>query len=253
MSARSSARRAQEERDSTRSVKREGRKIFPCHYGGGFFVPNVQTQKMLQGFKRSIYLDVYAEDSKGIKYNIEIQNADDGAIPKRARFHAGMIDVHSLKAGQDFSELPECYVIFITRNDVLGLGRAVYTIHKYIDDVLEPFNDGLHTIYINCSAENDGSEIWKLIHDLQCPDAEEMYFPRLAERVSFLKGKDEEGGEKAVGYFEERKERAVKRAEKKTSESIARTLLRMGKNTFEDIAIATELTLEAVQRLAEKS
>lgn len=61
------------------------------------------------------------------------------------------------------------------------------------------------------------------------------------------------GGEKAVGYFEERKERAVKRAEKKTSESIARTLLRMGKNTLEDIAIATGLTLRTVQRLAEKS
>lgn len=32
-----------------------------------------RTQKMYQGFKRSIYLDIYAEDSKGILYNIEIQ------------------------------------------------------------------------------------------------------------------------------------------------------------------------------------
>ena len=61
------------------------------------------------------------------------------------------------------------------------------------------------------------------------------------------------GGEKAVGYFEERKERAVKRAEKKTSESIARNLLELGKLTLEEIATGTGLTLRTVQRLAEKS
>ena len=74
---------------------------------------------MLQGFKRSIYLDVYAEDSEGTRYNIEIQQSNDGAYFRLARFHMGTIDVHSLKAGQDFKELPECYVIFITREDVL--------------------------------------------------------------------------------------------------------------------------------------
>ncbi len=30
-------------------------------------VKNVQTQKMLQGFRRSVCLDVYAEDSKGVR------------------------------------------------------------------------------------------------------------------------------------------------------------------------------------------
>ena len=40
-------------------------------------VKTVRTQKMFQGFKRSIYLDVYAEDSKGVLYNIEIQQADE--------------------------------------------------------------------------------------------------------------------------------------------------------------------------------
>ena len=159
----------------------------------------------------------------------------------------GMIDVHSLEAGQKFSELPECYVIFITRNDVLGLGRAIYTIHKYIDEVLEPFDDGSHTIYINCSVEDDGSEIWKLIHDLQCLNAEDMYFPRLAERVEFFKGDNDEGGEGAMGYFKEREEKA----EKRSAENFARKCLGIGKMTLEDIATATGLTLKRVQRLAE--
>ena len=87
-----------------------------------------------------------SEDSKGTRYNIEIQQSNDGADLRRARFHMGMIDIHSLKAGQDFKELPECYVIFITQEDVLKCEKTVYTIHKYIDGDLVPVDDGLHTI-----------------------------------------------------------------------------------------------------------
>ena len=121
---------------------------------------------MFQGFRRSIYLDIYAEDSKGIRYNIEIQQSNEGADPRRARFHMGMVDVHSLKSGQDFRELPECYVIFITQKDVLRRGKTIYTIHKYIDGDPEVFDDGSHTIYINGAAKDDGTDLWKLIHDL---------------------------------------------------------------------------------------
>jgi len=35
-------------------------------------VKSARTQKMFQGFKRSIYLDIFAEDSKGVLYNIDI-------------------------------------------------------------------------------------------------------------------------------------------------------------------------------------
>ncbi len=125
-------------------------------------VKKAQTQRMFQGFSRSIYLDVFAEDSKGVFYNIEIQQADEGADPRRARFHAAMIDAHTLKASQDFKELPEVYVIFITLNDVLELNQTIYTIHKYIDGTSERFNDGSHIIYINGSAQDDGTDVWKL-------------------------------------------------------------------------------------------
>ena len=58
-----------------------------------------------------------------------------------------------------------------------------------------------------------------------------------------------------MGYFDERRERAVKAAEKKAekrnSENIARTFLAMGKLTVEEIASGTGLTLKRVQRLAE--
>ena len=179
-------------------------------------VISVHTQRMFQGFGRSIYLDIYAEDSKGVLYNIEIQQSNEGADPRRPRFHTGMIDTHRLKAGQDFKDLPELYVIFITQNDVLGLNQTIYTIHKYIDGVMKPFDDGSHLIYINGSAEDDGTEIWKLIHDFHSTKAEDMYFPRLAERVRYLK-ENEEGILAVSNYFEELQAKAVKEAEKKSA------------------------------------
>ena len=216
-------------------------------------VKSVRTQKMFQGFSRSVYLDVYAEDSKGVIYNIEIQQADDGADARRTRFHTGMIDVHALKAGQDFRELPEVYVIFITRNDVLGLNQAIYTIHKYIDGALKRFDDGAHVIYINGSAEDDGTEIWKLIHDLRSTEAKDMYLPKLSERVRFFK-EDEEGEIKMSNYFDERQEKAVakavEKAQKKSSEKTALSLIELGKLTLDEIAKCTGLTLRRVQMLA---
>ena len=50
---------------------------------------NNSMQKMFQGFMRSIYLDIYAEYSNGIRYKIEIQQSNEGADPRRARFLRG--------------------------------------------------------------------------------------------------------------------------------------------------------------------
>ena len=212
-------------------------------------VKAARTQKFFQGFKRSVYLDIFAEDSNGVLYNIEIQHADEGADPRRARFHTGMIDVHNLKAGQDFKELPECYVIFITLNDVLGMNQTIYTIHKYIDGSMKPFDDGSHLIYINSSAKDDGTEVGKLVHDLRCTKADEMFYPRLAARIKFLK-EDERGVKIVSDYFEELCEKAVKEAVEKAQERTVLNLIKLGKLSLEEIAKCSGLTLERVQMLA---
>ena len=89
-------------------------------------VKPARTQRDFQGFERSVTLDVFAVDSAKTNYNIEFQNTSEGADFRRARFHGGMIDVHSLKPGQPFKDLPECYVIFITQHDVIGYGKMIY-------------------------------------------------------------------------------------------------------------------------------
>lgn len=66
---------------------------------------------------RSVCLDVYATDNTGKKYDIEIQRADNGADPHRARYHSSALDVENLDEKQEYRELPDSYVIFITEND----------------------------------------------------------------------------------------------------------------------------------------
>lgn len=61
---------------------------------------------------------------------MELQQEEEGASARRARYHSGLLDMNTLEAGQDFDELPESYVIFITRDDVLGYGLPIYHINK---------------------------------------------------------------------------------------------------------------------------
>ena len=41
---------------------------------------------------RTVRIDVFATDSKGVRYNIEIQKASKGTGFKRARYHSSMLD-----------------------------------------------------------------------------------------------------------------------------------------------------------------
>ena len=71
---------------------------------------------------RCITIDIRAVDGNGKVYDIEVQRADTGAIPQRARFHSALIDSKLLEEGQKFKEIKDSYVIFITQNDVIGEG-----------------------------------------------------------------------------------------------------------------------------------
>ena len=78
--------------------------------------------KNLQG--RSAVMDCVARDSAGKQFDVEIQQDNEGASPKRARYHSGLMDMNTLNPGQDFEELPESYVLG-SDPEVY----AVYTVH----------------------------------------------------------------------------------------------------------------------------
>ncbi len=170
--------------------------------------------------KRSVRLDVFATDSKGKKYNIEIQRADKGAGAKRARYNSSIIDSKVLETGTKFDDLPETYVIFITENDVLGKGRPLYHIERYIVEEKEEFGDEAHIIYVNGAYRGDDL-LGHLMADFHCTEPSKMYYNKLRERVSYFK-ETKEGVAIMCRAMEEmvEKERAEAKLEGKQEERV---------------------------------
>ena len=149
--------------------------------------------KNLQG--RSLILDCLCSDTKGTVYNIEVQNDSHGASPKRARYHSGLIDMHILKKGKTFENLPESYVIFICAKDILKENKQIYHISRTIQESGSKFPDQAEIIYVNTSKSSD-NEQGILIKDFYTKDPKKMHSRVLAKRVADLKeNKNIEKGE----------------------------------------------------------
>ena len=197
--------------------------------------------RSLQG--RGVRFDVFARDSKGREYDIEIQRADRGAEPRRARYNSALMDANALKSGEDLGALRDTYVIFITENDVMKRGRDVYSYLRIEENDGDRLNDGTHIIYVN-GATRSATEIGRLVHDLQCPDAAKMYFDLLKKRVSQFKNSEE--GRYAMCKAMEKIEA---RGERKNMLATAKRMLKSGMLALKDIAKFSGLPLAEVKKL----
>ena len=166
--------------------------------------------KNLQG--RSVILDCLCTDESGAVYNIELQNNRSGASPLRARYHAGMIDMHILKAGENFTRLPESYVIFICRKDVLKENRQIYHVKRIIEESGNTFPDKAQIIYINTEKSSD-DDLGRMIKDFYTEDPKDIRSAVLARRISELKmpSKAEKGEDAEMTTYYDRLKRQWKK------------------------------------------
>ena len=213
--------------------------------------------KRLAG-SRSLILDVMAGDTTGRKYDFEIENWN--ATPERGEVHLAAMVVENLHEGDDFSDLPETYVIFFSDGDAVGNGRAVNKFSfrnddEYIkDDVSVPnphqsMKGRTHILFVNGSYKDDKSDIGKLIHDFKCINANEMYFPNLAERARYLK-ENPKGVKEVSSIMDEALKEMADYTRWEERISVAVKMLQLGKVTHEDIATVTGLTLNEIKTLA---
>lgn len=194
---------------------------------------------------RSITLDIHAVDAQKREYDIEVQRADAGADVHRARFHSSMLDSKMLKAGQEFKEIKDSYVIFISENDLMGAGLPLYHVERTIQETGVVFGDGSHILYVNGSYKDDKDPVGRLMHDFRCVSSVDMFYPLLAEQVKHFK--ETEGGRAVMSKNVE--DWAMGKVFEKQKES-AKRLIARGKLTLEEIAEDTELPLEVVEELA---
>ena len=180
---------------------------------------------------RALVLDCLCTDEKGLLYNIEVQNSSAGAIPKRARYHAALMDTHTLKKGEKFSKLPESYVIFITDKDVLGEGEQLYRIERVIRKSGSLFRDGSHIFYFNTVRQDDNA-LGKLARDFKEANPKEIQSEVLSHRVASLKeGKlDREGEKKMNVLLEKYRKKAVEEGIEKGIEQGIEQGMQQGQN-----------------------
>lgn len=158
----------------------------------------------------SVRFDVFAKDSTGRPYDIEIQRADKGATPQRARYNNSVLDTYSLEKSKDYTELTENYIIFITENDVLGKQLPLYHIERKIIETDELFDDGSHIIFVNGQYKNPDNEIGKLMHDFRCTNADDMNYKHLADKVRYFK-ESKEGSDTMCKMMEDMRNDAEKK------------------------------------------
>lgn len=217
-------------------------------------VIDVHTQVFVENLlNRSVRLDVLATDAAGRKINVEIQRSDKGAGRKRARYNSSMMDANLLEKGADFDSLPETYVIFITENDVMGEGRPLYKVERYLESSGKRFDDGAHILYVN-GAYRDESPIGKLMHDFSCTDPKDMNYEVLAERVSFFKEQKEGVAimckvmeDMRLQEREEGREEGLKAGQAGEKREVAIRMLQIGKYTLEEISDIADIPLDEVK------
>ena len=221
-------------------------------------VKSVRTQEPLKNLQgRSAVLDVHAVDDADKEFDVEIQRKDAGAGAKRARHNSSLLDAHILKAGDDTEDIPDNYVIFITENDVMKGNQPIYPVERYVtigeNKVL--FGDGSHIIYVNGKYRGN-DEIGKLMHDFSCTNPDDMNYETLAKKARYFK-QDEKGVAAMCKIMEDMRNEAAREAAQKAEQNKAKRtavhLIKLGKMTLEEIAEATELSLDIVKELESQS
>ncbi len=210
-------------------------------------VTEVRAQKVMKNLQgRDVWLDIYAIDKQGARYNVEVQRADFGADRKRARYHSSMMDADMLKSGEGYNELNESFVIFITENDVMGKGFPIYHVERRLDECdFLPFNDGEHIIYVNGALKPSDTALGRLMSDFFCTDAKDMNYKELSDRVRFYK-ETEKGVETMCKAMDDMRAEAVMRDRIEN----AKKMIDDGKLSLEDISKYSALSLEKVRELA---
>ena len=146
-----------------------------------------QVQRFLRNNgARSVILDALCELEDGSYANIEVQKADDDNHQKRVRFNQSNIDTTLTEKGIKYEDLPDIYMVFISKFDIFAKGRTIYHIDRVIHETGDVVENGVYEVYVNV-AVNDGTEIAELMQYFKDSNGANEKFVKLCNRVDYFK------------------------------------------------------------------
>ena len=204
---------------------------------------------------KGIRLDVFVKEDDRM-YDIEIQIVDTKELPERARYYQGVMDIDTLKAGQQYKDLRDSHIIFICLEDIFNNGLPINTFENIcLEDLKTRLNDRAYKHFFiapMCAKMIKDKEVREFFEFLISNSVENGYTSRLDEYVKDAKHnirwrQEYMTYERIQAYaFDRGKEQG---AQQKAVEA-AVNLLKMNKLSPEEIAQAQGLPLEKVNELA---
>ena len=216
---------------------------------------NTQTSLFAMNTKEVI-LDCLCTDSEGKCYDIEVQNDARMPLGRRARAYGSLIDASIFKKGQKYEELPDRYIIFITREDFLKNGRQVTVLAMRDEKGKSEDGSGMYHVYGCINNRDENTEAGRVLADMSCTRAESMYYDGYRERMEDFKVR-KEGVKEMTGIMEQIKnegleqglKQGMQKGAKQNSIQIAGNMVRLG-FASEQIAQATGLSAKEVAEIA---
>ena len=169
-------------------------------------------------------------------------------------YASSIINDYFFKGDQSYTKVPELYVFYVSETDIWHMGKTVYSVRKFLEDLDKPYNDGLHMCYINAEI-NDNSDIAKLMQYFKTADPKDNSQGRLSMRIQTIKNPKEVSSimdDLLKEYCDIAKKIALAdgraNGEIKEKFATAKRLLAM-KLSIQDIAKATTLPVVKIQEL----
>lgn len=205
-----------------------------------------QVQRFLRNNgARSVILDALCELNDGSYANIEVQKADDDNHQKRVRFNQSNIDTLLTEKGIKYENLPDVYMVFISKFDIFAKGRTIYHIDRVIHETGDVVENGLYEIYANVAVD-DGTEIAELMQYFKDSNGANKIFSKLSDRVNYFKH-EKEGVKIMATLFEEYVAEEKAESLKRGIQGIAKTCRKFGQS----YEVAKDSALEEYPDVAE--
>ena len=155
----------------------------------------VTEQTIKPGYlSKGVRLDVYVQEGGQSFYNLELQAKDTKELHKRSRYYSSAMDVTHLKAGEDYIDIQNNYVIFICQEDIFNLGLWRYSFENMCIEVAGlKLDDGARKVFFNTKGYHgdinpEAKAILDLTHGIISDDP---FIQKLATEIERIKNNEE--------------------------------------------------------------
>ncbi|MDD5854668.1 MAG: Rpn family recombination-promoting nuclease/putative transposase [Lachnospiraceae bacterium] len=143
---------------------------------------------------KGIRIDIYAKDSDGNAYDIEMQTTEEEDLHLRTRYYHSEMDSYQIRAGQKYFNLKQSIVIFICTYDPFKDNKSIYSFSTICEENKELIlDDKRHTYFVNIYGNREGidEETAKLLDYFKTGKPTDPYTRNIQDQVEFIRDDDD--------------------------------------------------------------